>query len=187
MVFIGLVVFASFLSIQILQNTANNLADTIKYFIYFDSTARFLSIFDQVGFQYGSAYFSQLWEMVPRSFYPDKPYVYGQYIIHETLDPGQLQKGRAVGILKWTRYYLDFGVLGVILVGCISGIFKKIFYDYFLQHKDNPFAFMIMIQFGIIPIFNYSTILTFVVLIIIFSFWLRMCGAFNLRHYFVPQ
>jgi hypothetical protein len=187
LVFIGLVVIASFLFIQLLQNTANNFLDTIKYFIYFNSTARFLSVFDQVGFQYGTAYISQFWEMVPRSLYSDKPYVYGQYIIHETLDPGQLKKGRAVGILKWTRYYLDFGVLGVILTGFITGIFNKAFFHYFLQNKENPFAFMIMIQFGIIPIFNYSTIPIFIALIIIFSFFLRSFGSFKLRRYFILQ
>jgi hypothetical protein len=167
--------------VQLLQGTANGFTDTIKYFIYFDTTAKFLGQFERLGFQYGSAFLGQFWEMVPRSLYPDKPYVYGQFIIHETLDPGMLEKGRARGTLKWTKYYLDFGIIGVFFVGFFSGIFKKISYDYFLKHRRNPFAFMIMMQVGIITIFNYTNILFFLILLILFLIWVKICGSYNRR------
>lgn len=181
LVFAGIGIFSLFLGVQLAQGTAREFSDTIKYFIYFDSTARFLSIFDQVGFQYGSAFIGQFWEMVPRSLVPDKPIVYGQYLIHETLNPGLLEKGRAVGTLKWTKYYLDFGVFGVFFVGFIGGLVMKTVYNYFLQHRDNPFAFMIMVQLGVITIFNYATTLIVFILLILFAIWLRMWGTYNRR------
>jgi hypothetical protein len=181
LIFFGVIIFSLFLGVQLLQGTANGFTDTIKYFIYFDTTAKFLGQFERLGFQYGSAFLGQFWEMVPRSLYPDKPYVYGQFIIHETLDPGMLEKGRARGTLKWTKYYLDFGIIGVFFVGFFSGIFKKISYDYFLKHRRNPFAFMIMMQVGIITIFNYTNILFFLILLILFLIWVMICGSYNRR------
>ena len=183
----GILFLSLFLGSQLIQGTAKSFADTIKYFIYFDTTSIFLSKFDQVGYQFGSAFLSQFWEMVPRSLFPDKPYVYGQYIIHETLDPGMLEKGRARGTLKWTKYYLDFGIFGVFVVGFLTGLFKKTTYDYFLKHKQNPFAFMIMMQIGIITIFNYSNLLIFFILLFLFAFLIKICGSYNRHRTFVLQ
>ena len=170
----GIIIFSLFLVIQLLQGTSNEFTDTIKYFIYFDTTAQFLAQFDRIGFQYGGAYLGQFWEMVPRSVYPDKPYVYGQYIIHETLDPGMLENGRARGTLKWSKYYLDFGTIGVFVVAFFSGLLKKTAYNFYLSYKNNPFAFMIMMQFGIITIFNYTNTFLFSMLLILFLICIKL-------------
>lgn len=175
----GISIFVLFLSIQLLQGTAKDISDTIKYFTYFDATSRFLTKFNEVGFQYGQAFISQFWSMVPRDLFPSKPYVYGQYIIHETLQPGLLEKGRAIGILGWTRYYLDFGIVGVSLVAFFSGAIVKTFYHYFLQNRDNPYGFIIMMQYGVLSIYNYAAGIVFVVIILLLSTWLRLWGAYN--------
>lgn len=180
-VLFGGLVVSGFLGIQILQGTAQNLAGVIKYFSYFDSSVRFLERFGDIGFQYGAVMFSQLWDYVPRALYPEKPIVYGYYLVHETLNPGMLAKGRAEGTLVWLRYYMDFGVFGVFLFGLFRGIIAKIAYIYFLNQKENPFAFMAMMQFGIVEIFNYSTTGVFVALLLIAGTWLRSSGAFKLK------
>ena len=117
--------------------------------------------------------------MIPRALVPEKPIVYGHYIIHETLSPGMLEKGRAVGTLLWTKYYLDFGVFGVFGAAALSGVIAKTVYYYFLTHQYNPFAFMIMVQVSVITIFNYANLFMVFILLIIFSWWLRVWGAYN--------
>lgn len=177
----GVSLFVLFLSVQLIQGTAKDISDTIAYFTYFDATARFLSIFDQVGLQYGEAFIGQFWSMVPRDLFPSKPYVYGQYLINHTLEPGMLEKGRSTGILIWTKYYLDFGVMGVAIVAFFSGTIIKTFYHYFLLNKDNPYGFIIMAQYGVIALYNYATGIIFIVIILLLGKWLRMWGTYNRR------
>jgi len=187
---IGGFIFFLFIVTQLAQNTAKALSDTIKYFNYFDSTAHFLSMFDSVDFQHGAAMLSQLWDAVPRSLFPSKPIVYGQYLIHETLNPGLLEKGRAVGTLVWTKYYLDFGLFGVGFGGLINGVVAKVSYLYFLKQKHNPFAFIFMMQIGVIAIYNYASFMVFVFLICLFSLLVRVFGGFRkitIRPYWMPM
>lgn len=181
LILVGASLIVLFLSLQLIQGTAKDISDTIAYFTYFDATARFLSMFDQVGLQHGEAFISHFWSMVPRDFFPSKPYVYGQYIIHETLNPGLLEKGRATGTLIWTKYYLDFGVMGVAIVAFFSGTILKTFYHYFLLNKNNLYGFIIMAQYGVIALYNYATGIIFIIIILLLSKWLRMRGTYNRR------
>ena len=180
-IIIGIIIFSLFLAVQFLQGTARELSDGIKYFVYFEATSRFLSLIDEVGYQYGGAFIGQFWEIVPRALVPNKPVVYGHYIIHETLNPGLLETGRAVGVLEWTKFYLDFGIFGVFFGGLSYGVIIKTIYAHFLKNRKNIVSFMIMLQFGVISIFNYANSLIILILLVMFSLLLRMCGAYNYK------
>jgi hypothetical protein len=125
---------------------------------YFQTTTLFLSKFDEFGFQYGKAFVSSFWVLIPRYIYYDKPYEYGISLIHKKLFPGLAEQGHTDGILEWSLYYLDFGILGVFFSGLFIGIFQKIVYEYFLSHKNEFFAFTLMIHFSISPIWSFATI-----------------------------
>ena len=98
---------------------------------------------------------------MPRALIPSKPNVYGHYLVHETFNPGLLEKGRARGTLVWLKYYLDFGAVGVFLAGFLRGFAAKVTYIYFLKQKANLFAFILMMQIAVINIYNYATLSVF--------------------------
>jgi hypothetical protein len=141
---------------------------------YFRTSALFLSRFDEFGLQYGKAFISSFWVLIPRFIYSDKPYEYGVSLVHQKLFPGLAEQGHTDGILEWTLFYLDFGICGVFFSALFIGIFHKIIYEYFLTHKNEFFAFTLMIHFAIIPIWSFATIPVVFFLCLLQNLYLRL-------------
>ena len=140
-----------------------------KYFNYLDSTYKIVDFFDKGGIFYnGKVYLSNLWGYVPRILYEDKPpYFGGGYVTH-ILYPGSAEKGHFTGALSWTASYIDFGFIGVIFNGLITGIALRVLYDVF-KYSGSIFSFILFVQFSYTPIFKYvpvfAIMLIFVVLV----------------------
>lgn len=130
----------------------NELLDALLYFEYFNTTALFISRFQEFGYYYGRAMITSLWVLVPRAIYPDKPFEYGASLIHQVLFPGMTETGSTPGYLLWSTSYLDFGVFGVLCDGLIIGIWQRMAYEYYLMHRRQFFAFCLMIHFSIMEI-----------------------------------
>lgn len=160
----SLLLFA-FIGLLIVQGSAKNPLGAISYFNdYFDTTARFISRFEEFGFQYGCASLSSLWFYVPRSLYPDKPYEYGITLIHQVLYPGMAATGNTPGVLGWALAYLDYGVVGVFLSGAWAGLLQRSAYEHFFRHKQSFFAFLLMMQLAMWPPLPFATLEMTVVL-----------------------
>ncbi len=154
------VMVALILLLIVAQGTSATLAMSVLYFQdYFDSTAWFLSRFDEFGFRYGGAALSYLWFLVPRAIYPDKPYYWGYLLINQVLYPGLAEQGLTPANLSWSTAYLDFGMAGVFVAGLSAGVLRRTAYEYYLRHKDSFFAFTCAIHLGILPIYAYATTL----------------------------
>jgi oligosaccharide repeat unit polymerase len=138
------------LGLQLLQGTSGDLLGTVLYFRdYFAFSSEFLGRFGEFRHTYGATTFSELWAIVPRALVPSKPYVYGVIRILDVLSPGFAEEGHTAGILPWTSAYLDFGVLGVFLMGFLTGLLRRVAFEHFLTHRTSFFAFSLMVHFSL--------------------------------------
>ena len=100
------------------------------YFNYYPSAAEVVFHKDKMGTALtpGSIYVSRLWKTLPRMIYPEKPEVYGYNLIHQEVFPRELEIGYTPGIVSpITVPYFEFGFLGVIIYGLITGFGSAIF------------------------------------------------------------
>lgn len=160
--------------LQIAQGTAEDIIGTVSYFDYFTVTAQFIGRFHELGFHLGSAWLSSLWDFVPRALVPDKPHEYGVLLIQQLLFPGAAEAGHTPGILAWALAYLDFGALGVLGSGILTGLWQRASYEYFLRNRDSVVAFALMVHFSIWSIFSYAPPAVALLLCILFSAYLRV-------------
>jgi len=172
-ILVTLAVLAVF-GLLLMHGSYSSLLEGVLYFPdYFDTSAQFISRFDEFGFQHGQAWLSSLWFYVPRGLYHDKPYEYGLTLIHEVLFPGAAALGHTPGLLTWSLAYLDFGVFGVFILGLLDGLCQRMAYEYFLKHKEKFFAFILMMQFSIWPIWTFAPLVFVIILSIGQSIFLR--------------
>jgi oligosaccharide repeat unit polymerase len=167
--------FLIFLLMQILQKSSSGVINSLFYFRdYFDTTARFISRFDEFQYMYGYGWLSSLWGYVPRILYPDKPYEYGNKLIHEVLFPGMAELGHTPGILSWALPYLDYGLTGVVISGFLYGVSSKVIYEHFLKNKECFFSFILMIQLTLWQILIYSPVIVTIFLCALLSIFFRL-------------
>jgi hypothetical protein len=143
----------------------------LAYFHYADVTALMLARFDEFGFYLGKVFLTSFWVLVPRALYPDKPFEYGDSLIHAVLFPGIAETGHTSGYLMWSGLYLDFGLLGVAVGALISGLFVKIIFEYFLYRCRSLIVFMAMVHFCFWPIWFFIPSLAVLL-------WLFFCNIF---------
>ena len=86
---LALLILSELALLLIIQGSYQSVLEVGLYFRdYFDTTAQFLSRFEEFGFHYGQGWLSSLWFYIPRGFYQDKPYEYGFTLIHKVLFRG---------------------------------------------------------------------------------------------------
>lgn len=154
------IVFSFVFSLYSPQNTNVSLSNGIlRYADYYNNARMFFSDFDEeFEYAYGKEYLSGLWNYVPRAAYPDKPFSYGivKYIVEEYYpDAGKRGHTPSFGAgIAGVEEYLNFGVVGVILIGFMKGYFVSLFYKYFLKYRN--FAGFVLLSnlmgFSIFPI-----------------------------------
>ncbi len=103
-------------------------ADILDIFRYFDYYSNSTLIYEAIinnKLQWfgGEISLSELWAIVPRGLYPEKPFVYGQVILSDLLYPGIAESGHTVAFGGPIAAYADFGVLGVVLSAAIDPTF----------------------------------------------------------------
>jgi oligosaccharide repeat unit polymerase len=176
---LALLMFLMVLGLLVIQSSYASLLVAPLYFKdYFDTSAQFISRFDEFSFQYGQGWLSSFWSYVPRGLFPYKPYEYGLVLIHQVLFPGMAAKGHTPGLLGWSLAYLDFGVVGVFITGLSSGVWQRMVYEYFLTHKQEFFAFVFMMQFSLWPVWTFMPL----VFVMIWSIWQSIYLRLTWRH-----
>ena len=144
--FLGSSLLMVFFAIQLIQGTTNSVVGALSYFDYFQKTIEFVSRYDEVGPKYGEAFLTSLWGYVPRFVAPDKPIIYGQLLIQNALYPGAAEQGYYPAFSSWSFLYLDFAWVGVMMSGLFVGCMSWAAYEYFRNHRDNMFAFLMAAQ-----------------------------------------
>lgn len=155
-----------------LQGNFNTLKQSLTYYDYFDNSARYLQEQPKIGLQLGWAFGSSLWEYVPRAVYPAKPFIFGQLIINDMLWPGAAENGHTPALLPWVVFHLDFGLLGVLFGGLVSGYLLRGIYSAFLETKSF-LSFLIFLQICFTPVLKHTPLLYFAIAIFLLSLLLK--------------
>lgn len=129
-----------------------NFEIVLDYFNYADLPAEFLYRHEEFGYYLGEAFLTSFWVLVPRSFYPEKPFEYGVSLVHQIIHPGLAATGHTAGYFAWLSSYLDFGILGVILAFSFQGWLSRIIYEWYISRRDTLFSFILMMHFTIFEI-----------------------------------
>jgi hypothetical protein len=165
-----------FLFVLLFVLQGSSILEVFNYFSdYVYTTSYFLLRFkDDFNYTLGYGFVSDFWYYVPRSLYELKPYEYGTTLIHAILYPGAAEKGHTPGVLPWSLWYLDFGVLGVFFTGFMAGTFQIIFFESYMNNKNNYFLFIIANQFSLFPFLNSATPIMTLILLILYSYIIRL-------------
>lgn len=164
------VMLTLFLTLLLLQDSFGDLVAAVSYFRdYTETTGLFLSRIDEFEPLWGYGLLSDLWFYVPRSLFPQKPFEYGIVLIHQILFPGAAEMGATPGMLPWAIGYLDFRIVGVFFSGLFTGFIRRGAYESFLSHRRSIFAFILMIQLSLMPIYAYATVPLICIIGIFFS------------------
>lgn len=94
-----------------------NIDSLASYFTYFTNSGMYLKEYcnNQINLFYGKIFLSDLWALVPRSIYPNKPFSYGIVLINEYFFPGAAEQTNTPAFGGPIAYFADFGILGVVL------------------------------------------------------------------------
>lgn len=92
-----------------------------RYSDYYVNAAKYYERYLNGGISlyHGEIFFSQFWALVPRSLYPDKPYVYGIIKVIEVFYPGAAEQTNTPAFAT-VDYFADFGWFGVIASALFS-------------------------------------------------------------------
>jgi len=164
----------------------------LSYFDYYVNSAMYYKEYYEGGIDlfYGKIYFSEFWSLVPRGFYPDKPFVYGITYVNEYFFPGAAEATNTPAFGGPVNYFADFGLLGVVLLTFLDP-FKFIYYFFlcqllknydYIKIKNNLFLFLLF-SFFTAPFFLFSLsfplnmiFLSMVSMILIFMSKIRLSG-----------
>jgi hypothetical protein len=144
----------------------------LLYYDYFNNASMYLCTADRFSPMYGGGFISSLWEYVPRRFFSEKPYVYGNIVINEYFFPGAAKTGYTPGWLPWIALHLDFGTFGVAAGAVALGFLNKAIYTYFLKYRTF-LGYLCFLQTAFIPILKLAPVMYFVVLLLGLSVGIR--------------
>jgi len=142
--------------LMLLNFNSTNLISIFKYFDQYVNSSKYYEYY----FNYkiplldGKIMLTNLWSYVPRSFYPDKPIIYGILYINEIFFPGQAAKTNTPEFGGPVALFADFGFWGVVFfslinvsllisIFCKYNIFKKYNYE---SIKSNSLLFLLFLS-----------------------------------------
>lgn len=153
-----IVVLGIFLLILYLYLQDSNYPPIIKFLNIFDYFENFLLLYHNLDkFYLGILTIeTNLYSIIPRIIYPEKPIYFGTFILGQEILPHQtyLNQG-APSFSFFGRAYADFGILAsvnFIISGCISGYVIGA-----LSKHRTIYSFIIILGFAYNPIFTFGT------------------------------
>lgn len=160
----------AFFATTVLQGSFASMFESLSYFDYIKQTTVYLQRKSELWEVQGSGITSYLWSFVPRALVPDKPFEYGPVLISSYLFPGAAEDGYTPAYLEWATAHLDFGVVGVALLGLLKGQFVSAFFRAFLQDKENFFLFVFTCHLGFM-VFNFPGVFELALAVSLFVGW----------------
>ncbi|OAQ38791.1 hypothetical protein A5893_12135 [Pedobacter psychrophilus] len=115
------------LIIFVLINFFGNLQDAsfselFSYFDHFPNGAMYYKAYfnNEIPLYNGKIFITDFWNLVPRGFYPNKPFVYGVTYINEYFWPGAAELSHTPAFGGQVNYFGDFGIIGVFLLNFLN-------------------------------------------------------------------
>ncbi|MFB3946052.1 hypothetical protein ACE1V3_04360 [Aeromonas veronii bv. sobria] len=139
------------LSAVIIYNLFSALGDVgyleaLSYFDHYKNSADYFKAFlnSDINLFFGQVMLSDLWAMVPRAVYPEKPYVYGISLVNEVFFPGMTELGQTPAYGGPVKEFSDFGFFSVVFfsifnIGFLCKLYILNFYFKVASHKDMRF------------------------------------------------
>ena len=156
----------------------------IDYFDYYKNASMYYSdiLSKKISLFYGDIFLSSFWSYIPRSFYPEKPFIYGILNINEIYYPGYADISHTPAFGGAVEQYADFGILGVILFGLLNfNAFSFALTTYIIFYKPGFIAFngniQVIIAFIVLFGPNFGTYfsgLTYFLLVLLVFFIMRI-------------
>jgi hypothetical protein len=143
----------TFFGLTVLQGSFESLFESLSYVDYMLMSSRYLELEGTLSDIRGSGLTSYLWSFVPRILAPNKPFEYGIVLINSHLFPGAAEVGYTPAYLEWTLLHLDFGAVGVALLGFVKGQVVSSVFRAFQANPENLFLFLFTCHLGFM-IFN---------------------------------
>lgn len=118
----------------------------------------------------GQVVISNIVAFIPRVLYVDKPYEYGISLVSGVLFPGAAENGHTPGLIEWITFYVDFGVLGVLIFGILKGRISDYFYSRLVRIKTNSAPlYAIMFTLSLFPILIFGGYVPMFILYLLIS------------------
>lgn len=144
-----------------------NIEEITLYFDYYINSANYYEAYfnKEIDLFYGEIAASNFWWMVPRSLYPDKPYVYGLLLVNEHFFPGAAEATHTPAYGGPIGSFADFGVGGVIF----DSIFNM--HTFFLS-----FCYYLIFSNSQLDVIRKNPILIYVMLILFAPSFMNFIG-----------
>lgn len=124
MALIGIAVFGVLLILLQVQTSAS----LISYSDYYQNFLAFLNRQYEGGWEYTHGLITWedfFWHLVPRSLYPNKPYVYGRIRVVALFYPeAAIKAGNTPSFSEYIIPYADFGLIGIAVYSFFENLFK---------------------------------------------------------------
>lgn len=136
-----------------------SLEDIATYFDYYVNSAHYYEEYfnGNMPLFYGEVSYSQIWGLVPRSLYPDKPYVYGITLVNEIMFPGAAEASHTPAFGGPLHSFADFGILGVVFDSLFNFVlfFNMLCYYFIFKNRqidcirNNPILlYLVLLMFA---------------------------------------
>lgn len=129
-----------FLAVIVLLKIQSN-ATLIEYADYYTQFVRFLEYKLSGKWQntYGQLWAENIfWNLIPRQFYHDKPYIYGAIrIVNIFFGEEYIISGNTPSFTEYAVPYADFDIIGVAVMFFCNGLFNGFFECNLRKHLDN--------------------------------------------------
>ena len=153
------VLFGLLISVQAVDGSSVSSASYLAE--YSTTAARGLELLGSEGGWFsGSAWVTSMWEYVPRSVVPEKPFVYGRVLLNEELNPGMAELGHTPGSPAWILGFMEAGLVGVVASGVIAGQLHSAAFHVFTRRLAGPADLLLLIQLGVFPVLSYSSLVS---------------------------
>ncbi|MBB2332737.1 hypothetical protein K6716_12000 [Escherichia marmotae] len=167
-----------------------NVDVVLSYFDQYQNSIYLLQDLDKgvVRLFNGTVYFSQFWSYIPRSLFPEKPFVYGFLHVNEIYYPGAAESGHTPAFSKGMDNFVDYGYVGLVILTFLTPM--NIFYGYiFAKLKvfnknvmTNSASYLLLSLILISPSFGtYFTGPAYVLLLIFFMILFVLIERITLR------
>lgn len=124
--------------LMLLNFNSARIKDVLTYFDYYVNSAMYFEAYfkSEIDLFYGRIWLTEFYQYLPRSLFPEKPYVYGFLHVNEVFFPGQAERTHTPAFGGPIAAFADFGVVGVV----ISSLFDvSLFFELvllFLLYRD---------------------------------------------------
>ena len=172
-----LILSSIFIALLLESDAGDDLSTAGYYFSeYAVNTMKIFSPHLGAMFRPGEFFFSNIWAYLPRFLFPGKPYEYGQVLINSVLFPGAAEQGATPGLLYWSPYYLESGILGVFAFGFLRGFLEGSVFQALRRLPVQPLKILLAFSLSITPMFLFAPPLYQYVFVLMIS---AAIGVFN--------